>query len=176
MVEKQRNKLTKDGIILDFGSGRGRNTKYLRNLGYTVIAYEPFPNENIDYEVITELNEIDLKSVDTVILSYILNILPKDERNKVLEQINQIPSWNLILVSVRGYQIDDFAKENGWKLVEPKHLELGSGYITKHNTFQKGYDCRELISELRKNIGRPMMILSAYTCSDQRVEVIGTQW
>ena len=173
-IERKRGSISKNALILDFGCGRGRNTNYLREEGYEVIAYDPYPNKNIDvYDLITDFEEIErLESVEVIILTYVLNTLPKDERLKVYKQIEKIPYWDLLLITVRGHEIDRLATEKGWELVEKTDLILGSGYVTKHNTFQKGYDYHELMLEIRKNLKSKFVAIYPYVNSQRRVEVI----
>jgi len=114
--------------ILDFGCGRGRDVEWLRGRGYQADGwdpYEPFghsgPPSNGPYDFVTCI--------------YVLNVLPSLEERRVAQE----EAWDqvavgghLFIVTRQKRDIDDEAKKKGW----PVH---GDGYLSRPNTFQRGF-------------------------------------
>lgn len=125
--------------ILDYGAGKGRNGLHLLQLGHDVIMYDI----NSDHNCITSL--FPKQEFDIVLLNYVLNVILKPTRLKVLDQIKSVchpKTW--VLVEVRGIgQIQKAILKNAknpstpWKMLE-------DGYLTSRGTFQKGYQKGEL--------------------------------
>ena len=134
--------------ILDFGSGRGRNTLFLHENKFDVFPYEPHydkiknhmvEHDHTDYEYFT------YGAFDIVLCSYILNILPIKERTVVLKQLSNL-TWKYLIIEVRSKgHIDDLAEASNWTRFE-------DGYITSRKTFQKGFNHNGLMHEINANI------------------------
>lgn len=123
-------------VVVDWGCGKGRDTKWLRDLGIDVIPYDPFyhPNPSPD--------EIDFSRVNSILLNYVLNVIESiEERWSVLKKIHLFAkAETVVIVSARSArEIEQKAKQGGWR-------KLNDGYITGRNTFQKGFALEELVS------------------------------
>lgn len=70
---------TLSGRILDYGCGRGDDVEYLSSQGYPVDGYDPYHRP-------AELTG----TYDTILCFYVLNVLPEDDRRKVLLSINDL--------------------------------------------------------------------------------------
>ena len=69
----------KEKIILDFGAGKGRHSKALRDLGYRVWSYDPYnfvKEYNDGFSNI--VNNIRYLSFDVVFSAYVLNVVNKN--------------------------------------------------------------------------------------------------
>lgn len=80
--------------VLDFGSGRGEDAEWLRSRGYSVREYDP------NFEGVSELPS---GTYNTVLATYVLNVLPKSEEAKILGQIRaRLRPTGRAYVTVRG--------------------------------------------------------------------------
>lgn len=123
-------------VVFDWGCGKGRDSKWLNSLNIGVISYDPF------YKPEPYPRNIDFQKVNTVLLNYILNIIEIiEERRKILEEIyNLAKSGTIVIISTRSQrEIERNAKRSYWK-------KLNDGYLTRKNTFQKGFSLEELSS------------------------------
>jgi len=134
--------------ILDFGSGKGRNTLFLHENKFNVFPYEPHydkiknhmvEHDHIDYEYFT------YGAYDIVLCSYVLNILPIGKRSVVLRQLSNL-TWKYLIIEVRSKgHIDDLAEASKW-------IRFSDGYITSKKTFQKGFNHNGLIHEINAHV------------------------
>lgn len=67
------------GRTLDFGSGRGIDTKYLQKKGFDVTAYDPYYSP--DYPT---------GKFDTILCHYVLNVLLPEEQAHVLMAVSEL--------------------------------------------------------------------------------------
>jgi len=112
----QKGFIQKDTTILDYGSGKGFDVKYLESLGIPVASYDKYFQPTLPEG-----------TFHTVFLSYVLNVIvDRQERETTLCQAFSKATDRLI-VSVRTYR--DLANV---KTATP-YLD---GYITSANTFQ----------------------------------------
>ena len=74
--------LEKSGLIrspvLDFGSGHGEDAKWLRSKGYQVREYDP------NFDGVSEMPD---GKYNTVLCTYVLNVLPKNQEAKIVKQV-----------------------------------------------------------------------------------------
>lgn len=119
----EKNLISKDMKILDYGCGYGFDVNYLIKFGYTVEKYDSFYFN--DKEVLN-------KKYDLILLNYVLNVIPNiEERVNVIKQCFKLS--NKVLISViKG------------SLKNPK--PYNDGFITNRNTFQKFYTDEELVN------------------------------
>ena len=134
------------GRILDYGAGRGKDTRYLKAAGLTVQAYDPFyfPNKPSKAE-----------KFDWIMLNYVLNVIRTPaERNDVLQDVaGLLKPGGRALVSVRGDGEIEESRNKSWK-------RDGDGWITPHQTFQHGYSQAELESRLQEAGLKVVQVLS----------------
>jgi len=119
------------GLILDYGSGKGFDYKYLEKLGYNINGYDPFYKPNLDLD----------DTYDTIYCNYVFNVI--DNVNERIETLFKI--LNLIAPKGKAYinirtikQVDKEAMVKGWSI-------YNDGFITSKNTFQKGFDYNSFI-------------------------------
>lgn len=64
--------------VLDYGAGKyARNADYLRDLGFTVYAYDPFNGSSVDgYEYGKVSNKLPNEKFDVAFTSFVLNVVP----------------------------------------------------------------------------------------------------
>jgi len=68
------------GTVLDYGCGKGADFNHLRQAGYTAEAYDP------------HWKPIDLtgKSFDTVLCTYVLNVVSAETEDEILKSIRSL--------------------------------------------------------------------------------------
>ena len=123
-------------VVVDWGCGKGRDSKWLDSFNIDVISYDPF------YKPEPNPRNIDFRKVNTVLLIYVLNIIETmEDRRKVLEEIyNLAKPGTIVIISTRSRrEIERNARRSCWK-------KLNDGYLTGKNTFQKGFTLEELSS------------------------------
>lgn len=66
------------GRILDYGCGKGADLKFLQEKGYSASGYDPYwlPND------------IGQERFDTILCTYVLNVISEDEAFRVMEKIS----------------------------------------------------------------------------------------
>lgn len=114
--------------ILDYGAGRGADAIWLRQQGADVTAWDPFWGP-------THLDR--RRRYQTVLLTYVLNVLPADERKEALLQAwGMVKRGGRLLVTVRT---DLRGKSRTqWRTVEWLEKELVG--LTKINLWWKLLD------------------------------------
>ena len=131
--------IPKGSVVFDYGCGKGRDMEYLNSVGCAATGYDPhyFPDNHN--------GRINFTMFDVVLCNYVLNIIEdKKERSALVENIfSRAIEGTTVIVSVRSAShIRSTAKRNKWQ-------KYRDGFITKHNTFQKGYSKEELIKYLK---------------------------
>ena len=123
------------GSILDYGAGRGADTRYLKAAGLQVQSYDPFYFPNKPSKA---------KSYDWVMLNYVLNVIRTPaERAGVLRDVAAfLKPGGRLLVAVRGEREIESSRTKDW-------TREGDGWITPRQTFQHGYAQTELESRLK---------------------------
>ncbi|NDB51113.1 MAG: methyltransferase domain-containing protein, partial [Nitrosopumilaceae archaeon] len=93
-----------------------------------------------------ELSNFKSNSFQTILCTYVLNVIHKNERIDAIKNIKKLlHKEGVVFFTVRTTQdILDKAKNNSWK----KNLD---GWITQKKTFQKGFTSEELESLIRDN-------------------------
>lgn len=129
-----------DSVVFDWGCGKGKDSEYLTKEGFEVISYDPFFDDTNPPDC------LDFEYINTILLIYVMNIIEDiDERNDLIFDIGSISNegTNVIIAVPRNKTIEYRANKSGWE-------EYEDGYITKNNTFQKGYTLVELAEECVK--------------------------
>ncbi len=125
--------------VLDFGAGKGRNSKFLSEHGFKVVAYDPFPTEQKFYSPI----RIDFDRTahyDIVLVSFVINVLPKVFREKMISELKSLNATSIIIES-RSLSEIERSRKPSWKRFE-------DGFVTggTYPTFQKGFNLKELLN------------------------------
>lgn len=126
--------------VFDYGCGTGKDAQYLESKGYLVNFWDPYFFNKIP------LSGFKSQSYRTIFCTYILNVIPNNERNGVIKNIQRLLEKNgKAFFTVRtSSDISDKAEKNGWK----KELD---GWITHRGTFQKGFNPDELSELITKD-------------------------
>jgi DNA phosphorothioation-associated putative methyltransferase len=133
----RRNKLSKpvqmykhelNGKILNYGSGLGEDTDFLKLEGYDVYNYDKYFQSNANLTI----------KYDTIICNYILNVIPtENERLLVLSHIKSLlVADGFFYITVRCKSEKNSIKTG---------VKYNDGILTSKNTFQRFFDKEELI-------------------------------
>jgi len=125
--------------VFDFGCGTGKDAEYLKSKGYIVNFWDPhFHNEKPP-------SKYSSHSFDTILCTYILNVIQKDERIDVISKIRKLlhPKGHVFFTVRTDFDISYQAKKGDW-------IQKNDGWISKRGTFQKGFTSKELQSLLIK--------------------------
>ena len=127
------------GRVLDFGSGRGADAEALR-----ATAYDPHHPK-------ASVRKRPTGTFSTVLATYVLNVLPKDERHAALrEAAGYVRPGGHLVLAVRP-QAEVAATVTGWARHGDGHQILGEdGARTR---FQRGYTDAQLAREVRAVLG-----------------------
>jgi hypothetical protein len=129
--------------ILDWGAGKGRDTKWLQNNGITTIQFDPY------YNPLPRIEDLDFRKINTILLIYVLNVIEViEERIELIKEIKRRAyNGTFVIISVRTEkEITSFAKKSKWK-------NFGDGFITGKKTFQKGFNSIEF-NNLCSSLGK----------------------
>jgi SAM-dependent methyltransferase len=114
------------GKVLDFGCGRGADYLYLKDNGIDAYAYDLyyFPLHHI----------FEMRNFDTILCTYVLNVLPPEERKAVVKSvIKRLGKNGIAYFTLRGDTI--------------KGTPYLDGVFTSKNTFQKSYTAESALTE-----------------------------
>jgi len=127
------------GRLLDFGSGRGADAKALR-----ATPYDPHHPD-------AAVRKHPTGRFDTVLATYVLNVLPKAERHAALREAAAYvkPGGHLVL-AVRP-QAEVAATVAGWSRNGDGHQLIGEDGA--RDRFQRGYTADQLAAEVRAVLG-----------------------
>lgn len=135
------------GRVLDYGSGKGMDSKFLLSEGFEVLSYDPY------YEP-TDISKAG--KFDTVICNYVFNVI-EDEQERI-ELFKTLVSYlhvgaKLLITGRPVKEIDKAAKTSKWTA----HKD---GWITGKKTFQKGIS-KEYMQEImdKADINLPLEVL-----------------
>ena len=150
------------GRVLDYGCGKGMDTKFLLSEGFEVLSYDPH------YEPFDMRNA---GKFDTIICNYVLNVI-EDEKARI-QLIKTLINYlyiggKLFLTARPANDIETAAAKGKWKPYK-------DGYITGKNTFQKGISDQYIndLYTMAKTI-IPSVKLDFYT-SSSKYSIIGIQ-
>lgn len=127
--------------VFDYGCGTGTDAEYLKSKGYNVSFWDPyFHNEKLP-------SEYPLHSFHTILCTYILNVIQKDDRIEVIAKIRKLlhPEGSVFFTVRTDFEIAYQVKRSNW-------IKNNDGWISKRGTFQKGFKSDEL-ELLLKNEG-----------------------
>jgi hypothetical protein len=141
-----------EGRTLDFGAGLGMS----RDLGFD--TYEPFPRAGFD-PTYRSAADIPDASYDRLTNLNVLNVVPREVRDQIVSDIGRVLKVGGVgVVTTRGR---DVMKAKGRRGPEPMSV------ITSADTYQKGFNQRELQDYLQSTLGE------AYSVSPIRLGPAG---
>lgn len=138
------------GVALDLGAGDGRNTLYLAEQGFNVIAVDAAPAgiEKIDRRladaglsaqtIVADLREYELPAaIDLLVASYVIHLLPNPQ-NFLRQWQEHTRPGGFCLVSSRGRMPHDMAE---WWFPEPfalRHIfEFAGWHVVYHQEVEE---------------------------------------
>ena len=124
--------------VFDYGCGTGKDAEYLKSKGYKINFWDPhFHNEK-------DPSKYPPHSFDTILCTYILNVIQKDERIDVIAKIGKLlhPKGSIFFTVRTDSEISYQVKRSNW-------IKQNDGWISKRGTFQKGFNPNELESLLQ---------------------------
>ena len=127
------------GKTLDFGAGLGLSKKELN-----FDTYEPFPKANFtpDFNVSSDIPSNSYKKITNL---NVLNVVPRDVRNTIVQDIGRILEPNgIAIITTRGRDVMTAKGASG-----PEPMSI----ITTNNTYQKGFTQSELNSYVTEILG-----------------------
>lgn len=120
--------------VFDYGCGRGKDFRWLKENGYKVSAWDPHwkPDNKPGPE----------EKFDVVLCAYVLNVIstPKKRRELINDIWNYVaPGGFLLLSTPTVVEISKCSGDNNW-------TPCGDGYVSSNDrkTFQKGFSGDEL--------------------------------
>lgn len=118
--------------VLDYGCGRGGDVQRLRELGYSVIGWDP-----------AFAPDTPLEPADVVNLGYVINVIESPiERVHTLRKAWELTQWGLVVAA----RLD-------WQTLSLDSQPLNDGVITAKGTFQKFYTQYELKTWIESTLG-----------------------
>jgi len=123
-----------EGKVLDYGSGKGEDGRFLRSRGVSATDYDPYFHP-----------KRPTGRYPWVQLVYVLNVLPPQERAKALRgAARYVAPGGALMAAVRpADDIAENARDGGWK-------KTADGYTTTRDTFQRGFTQSELTALLKR--------------------------
>jgi SAM-dependent methyltransferase len=154
-VKQHLSKINKEDRILDYGCGKLRNSKYLKEQGFInvdildkQVQYDRLTEEELKpFNQIVAGDKLIENSYDAIFCTFVLNVIPNlIERNEVIENIQYLLKEN-------GKAVFEVRKADD--IFNAKYIEeYMDGYIVGKNsvkTFQKPYEIDELSDILKKH-------------------------
>ena len=128
-----RTILKRDITILDHGAGHGRNSNYLRDLGYKVYSYDPYNGEDINgFKGVSNRKPLG-RYCALGISCYVLNVVTEKEEKKIIKNLKEYCSIVFIIVRNKDlYQLtpdkqalkDGFETSKGLQRLTYPNLDL----------------------------------------------------
>ncbi len=122
-----------NGDVLDYGAGKGADTKYLIDLGYTAIGYDPYYTPDMPQ-----------RKFDTVFCNYVINVISDYATRTALVNIllSKCKRGGHVIITTRTTkEINKNAINGDWR-------SLNDGFLTSRGTFQIGFNSNDLIQYL----------------------------
>jgi 2-polyprenyl-3-methyl-5-hydroxy-6-metoxy-1,4-benzoquinol methylase len=93
-IQNITNKKKIKGKILDFGLRHWKRCRALKLKGFNIVGYDPFYFQNIQ-----------LKKFDTIICFYVLNVLPEEQAEVLMNVSNLLKPNGKIFCCTQRYSI-----------------------------------------------------------------------
>ena len=122
-LKKNKKLLPGHGNVLDVGCGNGRNSKYMRSLGFQVDSVDMAGDFGVKLEL--GIEPLPKKKYDVILANYILMFLkPETERKRVMSEILARSKKDTTMMiemypakDAYDYNFDDMVNyfiDNGW--------------------------------------------------------------
>lgn len=169
------NDLEIEGEVLDYGAGLGLGTDAMSQvLGTEVDSYELNPERWKGKTPVTYTKASDInKQYDAIVSLNVLNVVPKDVRDFIVEDIYEnLKPGGVAVISSRGFKGDIANAKNFEKGPEDK------SYIIKRkkggevvDVYQKGFDGNELVEYVQDLLGDKVNVYKKNTFGNRGVIV-----
>jgi hypothetical protein len=145
------------GNVLDYGAGLGLGTDAMSNtLGRTVDSFEPNPErwQGKRGATFTASEKIN-KKYDAIVSLNVLNVVPKDIRDAIVQDIfDKLNVGGKAVISTRKWTGDVNAAKNAVPGTEEKSLIITRKQGGENvEVFQKGFDGNELVDYIQELLG-----------------------
>ena len=145
------------GNVLDYGAGLGLGTDAMSNtLGRTVDSFEPNPErwQGKKEATFTASEQIN-KKYDAIVSLNVLNVVPKDIRDAIVQDIfDKLNVGGKAVISTRKWTGDVNAAKNAVPGTEEKSLIITRKQGGENvEVFQKGFDGNELVDYIQELLG-----------------------
>lgn len=128
------------GDVLDYGCGKGADVLFLESKRGLTYAWDPnFLLTTTGYEKIQNSCPWTKPTFDTIVCTYVLNVLPPAERKKVISHV-------LTLLNPGGKAI--FSARGPKDRTAIKGRTYKDGVITQKGTFQRVFSAKQLQSQI----------------------------
>jgi SAM-dependent methyltransferase len=154
-VKNAIKSIDKEAKILDYGSGKLRNSRYLLSKGFNNVSIldkqvqldRLEDEEKAQFNVLVAGQELEENNYDVIFCNFVLNVIPNlIERNEIISNIHH-------LFKEGGKAIFEVRKADD--IFKAKYItEYLDGYIVGKNsvkTFQKPYELEELEDILERH-------------------------
>lgn len=135
--------------VLDYGAGLGLGADAATLRGARVSTFEPLPQGEFKPTYMTP-DEVPAESADKVLNMNVLNVLPREDRDKAVLTIGKaLKPGGSAIVNVRP-ESDIKAAKTAVKADDEGGFIMGTG---KERTYQKGFTQKELRQYLQETLG-----------------------
>ena len=148
----------KAGNILDYGAGRGKGAEAIG-----ADSYEPFPREQFD-PTFKDSESIPSESYDKIISASVLNVVPPDVRDTIVQDIGRILKKDGEAI-ITARTVSDVAKAKNKTTFEGEENAFIIG-DKETGTYQKGFTQSELEVYVKSKLGDDFEVVAAPKTKD----------
>lgn len=140
--------------VLDYGAGLGLGADAASLRGARVSTFEPLPQGEFK-PTYTAPDDVPAESADKVLNMNVLNVLPREERDKAVLTIGKaLRPGGSAIINVRP-ESDIKAAKTAIKADDEGGFIMGTG---KERTYQKGFTQKELREYLQQTLGTGFVV------------------
>ena len=162
------------GKVLDYGAGEGVGTDTMSKSGLDVTSHEPFPDKwkgeaPPDFATPESASEIPSNSFDSIVSFSVLNVVKKDVRDFIVENIGRaLAPGGKAYITARTPSDVKKAKTKSPVEGEENAFIIGKGEKT---TFQKGFTQSELETYVKETLGDGFEVKKKTGLSGSSIEI-----
>ena len=154
--------------VLDYGAGLGLGADAASLRGAKVATFEPFPQGEFK-PTYTAPDEVPEASADKILNMNVLNVLPREERDKAVLTIGKaLKPGGSAVINVRPAG-DVKAAKTAVPADDEGGFIVGAG---KEKTYQKGFTQKELKKYLEETLGTGFMVEDVKGLTGPTVRII----